>query len=78
MEFLRCLPSVFVIGNEYEILVTAKENGLFSVTVDGKVFYEENAGLYICTVVLPGSWRGCYVVCRCFICLVDLEIPPRG
>ena len=44
MEFLRCLPSVFVIGNEYEILVTAKENGLFSVTVDGKVFYEENAG----------------------------------
>ena len=44
MSFLKCLPSVFVIGNEYEILVTAKENGLFCVTVAGETFYEENAG----------------------------------
>lgn len=43
--FLKCLPSVFVIGNEYEILVTAKSNGIIFVNVNGESFYEENSGL---------------------------------
>ena len=44
MDFLKCLPSVFVIGREYEILLYAKKNGLLSVEVDGVTYYEDNAG----------------------------------
>lgn len=45
MNFLKCLPSVFVIGNEYELLLTAKANGVFCVKIGGKTFYEENTGV---------------------------------
>ena len=44
MSFLYCNPCVFVIGNEYEILTVANKNGIFSVCVDGQVYYEENSG----------------------------------
>jgi Icc-related predicted phosphoesterase len=44
MSFLRYAPSVCVIGNEYEIIVNAKENGLLSVQIAGETFEEENAG----------------------------------
>ena len=45
MSFLICAPSVFVIGEEYEILVNAKENGILHIEIGGEEFYEENAGI---------------------------------
>ena len=33
MGFLRCIPSVFVIGNEYEILILTERCGRICVTV---------------------------------------------
>ncbi len=45
MSFLICSPSVFVIGEEYEILLCAKENGILSLEIGGEEFYEENAGI---------------------------------
>jgi predicted MPP superfamily phosphohydrolase len=44
MMFLRCLPSVFVINDEYEILIFANQNGLIGIRIDGQIFYEENTG----------------------------------
>jgi len=43
--FLRCKPMVSVIGNEYEILVNANENGVIKIAVGGEVYYEENSGV---------------------------------
>ena len=45
MSFLKCMPTVFVIGKEYEIAITAKVNGLFSVKIGDEIFYQENTGL---------------------------------
>ena len=45
MSFLLCAPSVFVIGDEYEILINAKENGILHLEIGGEEFYEENAGV---------------------------------
>ncbi len=45
MSFLACAPSVFVIGEEYEILINAKENGILHIEIGGDEFYEENAGV---------------------------------
>ena len=45
MSFLFCTPSVFVIGEEYEILVNAKKNGILYLEIGGEEFYEENAGV---------------------------------
>ena len=45
MAFLECAPSVFVIGEEYEILVNAKENGILYLEIGGEAFFEENAGV---------------------------------
>ena len=58
MSFLACTPSVFVIGEEYEILLNLRDNGLVSVTVGGEVYYEENAGALrseraVCRIRIP-------------------------
>ncbi len=45
MSFLECAPSVFVIGEAYEILVNAKENGILYLEIGGEEFFEENAGV---------------------------------
>lgn len=45
MKFLSCTPSVFVIGNEYEILVNTLENGITYVEIGSEKFYEENSGV---------------------------------
>lgn len=45
MSFLRCHPSVFVIGDEYEILVSLKENGISYIEISDNVYYEENNGV---------------------------------
>lgn len=45
MNFLKCTPSVFVIGNEYEILCYAYADGLLAVDVGGKRYYEDNTGV---------------------------------
>lgn len=45
MSFLKCAPSVFVIGEEYEILVNARENGILYLEIGGEEFFEENAGV---------------------------------
>ena len=44
MSFLACTPTVFVIGEEYEILFNLREAGLACVSVGGTEYYEENAG----------------------------------
>ncbi len=45
MSFLICTPTVFVIGEEYEILLNAKENGILYLEIGGEAFFEENAGV---------------------------------
>ena len=45
MSFLKCAPTVFVIGREYEILVNTVDNGLVYVEVGGEIYYEENSGV---------------------------------
>ena len=45
MSFLACTPSVFVIGDSYEILLYADAPGLFSVRVGEETYYEENSGV---------------------------------
>lgn len=45
MDFLRCIPSVFVIGNEYEISVSTKENGISYVQIGNTCYYEDFAGV---------------------------------
>ena len=44
MSFLYCKPSVFVIGQEYEILLNVKEYGICFVEIGEQIFYEENTG----------------------------------
>ena len=44
-DFLACPPTVFVIGNEYEILAYANYNGIFCVKVGDTLYYEANAGV---------------------------------
>ena len=44
-SFLYCKPSVFVIGNEYEILVNLNAFGLCFIKVGDTVYYEENSGV---------------------------------
>lgn len=44
-SFLKCTPSVFVINNEYEIIVYANTNGILSVKIGEAIFYEENSGV---------------------------------
>lgn len=45
MNNLKLYPSVFAVGNHYEISLTANENGLFAVKVGDSVFYADNAGV---------------------------------
>ena len=45
MSFLYCKPTVFVIGNDYEILINLKEFGLCYIRVGGEFFYEPNSGV---------------------------------
>ena len=45
MSFLRCIPTVFVIGAEYEVLLMSNDNGLLWLEIDGVKYYEENSGV---------------------------------
>lgn len=45
MEFLKCIPSVFVIGDEFEILINTKEKGLCFINIGGRKYYEKNSGV---------------------------------
>lgn len=45
MSFLKFPPCVCVIGDDYEILLFSKENGIFGVDVNGFKYYEENSGV---------------------------------
>jgi Icc-related predicted phosphoesterase len=49
MSFLRCTPSVFVIGREYEILVNLQSFGLCFVKVGENIYHET------CSGVLPSE-----------------------
>lgn len=42
---LKCHPSVFVIGDCYDILILTEENSLVCLNVGGKNYYEENSGV---------------------------------
>ena len=44
-NFLYCKPSVFVIGNEYEILINLNSFGICIVKVGETLYYEENSGV---------------------------------
>lgn len=43
--FLKTFPIVYVIGDEYEVFLLAKEKGIFSLVVNGVRYYEENCGV---------------------------------
>ena len=45
MSFLKCLPTVAVIKNEYQIIVHTDSNGIIGIRIGDKVFYEENSGV---------------------------------
>ena len=45
MSFLSAAPSVFVIGDQYELLLFAKKNGILFVEIGKEQFFEENAGV---------------------------------
>lgn len=45
MEFLKCLPTVAVVKNEYQIIVHTDSNGIIGIRIGDKVFYEENSGV---------------------------------
>ena len=45
MDFLRCIPTVFVVGKAYEFLIISKDNGLLWLEIDGIKYYEENSGV---------------------------------
>ena len=45
MKNLYCLPTVFVIGDEYEILLNTKAHGLAYIKVGDTLYYEENSGV---------------------------------
>ena len=45
MSFLKCNPNIFVINDEYEILIFLKEKGICFIEVAGQYFYEENSGV---------------------------------
>ncbi len=45
MSFLACTPTVFVIGDSYEILLYANAPGLFSLRVGDETYYEEGSGV---------------------------------
>lgn len=45
MSFLKFSPTVFVIGDEYEIAVTTEATGIIWLTVGGEDFYPENSGV---------------------------------
>lgn len=44
-EFLRCTPTVFAIGAEYEIVLSLKTFGLCFLKVGDALYYEENSGV---------------------------------
>ena len=44
MSFLAYTPSVFVIGEEYEMLFCLTGHGLLSVRVGDTLYYEDNSG----------------------------------
>lgn len=45
MRFLKFLPSVFVIGDDYEFSIVSKENGIIGIKIEEQQFYEENSGV---------------------------------
>ena len=45
MSFLKCNPSVFVIEDDYEILVYANENGILWLTIGGVEYHAEKYAL---------------------------------
>ena len=45
MKHLYCTPTVFVIGDEYEILLNTTAHGLAYVKVGDTLYYEENSGV---------------------------------
>ena len=58
MDFLVCSPSVFVIGESYEILFNLVAPGLVSLSVGGELYYEDNSGVLpsertVCRIRLP-------------------------
>lgn len=70
MSFLYCKPSVFAIGNRYEILINTLENGQCAIKIDGKNYVSERAGILLSEttvhkISVPQSAldkAGCYTV----------------
>ena len=69
MSFLKCNPNIFVINDEYEILIFLKEKGICFIEVAGQYFYEENmvfsrkiGGIYLFYYFCTKLLRLCYFV----------------
>ncbi|MBQ9748550.1 MAG: metallophosphoesterase [Clostridia bacterium] len=61
MSFLICAPTVFVIGDRYEILVCTKKNGTCAIRVGEHTVYSERHGILLCQtnvhkIAIPQAW----------------------
>ena len=45
MSILKFTPTVFVVDDEYEIVIVSEKNSIIAVNIWGKEFYEENSGV---------------------------------
>ena len=45
MGFLKFAPSVYIVGDEYEICAATESFGLVTVKVGDEIFYEDNNGV---------------------------------
>ena len=45
MSFLKCNPTVFVVKKNYMIVVVTNDNGICSLKIGKKVFFEDNSGV---------------------------------
>ncbi|MBR1867362.1 MAG: metallophosphoesterase [Clostridia bacterium] len=47
MDFLRCEPSVCVVGEDYVIVVNTAKNGICLIKAGDKIFYEAKGGIIV-------------------------------
>lgn len=52
MSFLKYIPTVFVVNDEYEILIVTNELGKCAIKIGSKTYYDESAGILNCTDII--------------------------
>ena len=52
MSFLKCIPTVFIVNDEYEILIVTNDLGKCAIKIGSATYYDESAGILNCTDVI--------------------------